>query len=309
MDDATRHHGDIDRAKVGLGQNTGCSANQQQDRDDTISLAEYLRVLSKHRRMIFWIPAIAVVATAVVSMLMPKSYAATVSVVPPMDILQKEAGLSGGLGAVKSSVLRKAIDASSIADMYVGILRSRSVADAIIEKFDLSTVYKSPKSITTVRETLSGRTSIKVTDEGIITITVEDGDPCRSATLANAYVEEMDRQNKRLFVGQASSKKIFLENRLKEIEQDLSRIDNLLSRDAKIKEMLFELLTREYEIAKIEEAKSMPTIQVLDRAVVPEKRCKPNRRRAVMLAGATGLFIGVVGAFVREYFARNVRGL
>jgi uncharacterized protein involved in exopolysaccharide biosynthesis len=280
---------------------------------DTISLAEYLRVLSKHRRMIFWIPAIAVVVTAVVTMLMPKSFAATASVVPPMDILQKEASIGGGLGAVKSSVLRKAIDVSSIADMYVGILRSRSVADAIIEKFDLPTVYRSPKSITKARNTLSGRTSIKVTDEGIITITVEDRDPCRAAILANAYVEEMDRQNKRLFVGQASSKKIFLENRLKEIEQDLTRVDNMLSRDAKIKEMLFELLTREYEVVKIEEAKSMPTIQFLDRAIAPERRCKPNRSRAVMLAGATGLFIGVVGAFVREYFARalpgNVRGL
>jgi hypothetical protein len=56
----------------------------------------------------------------------------------------------------------------------------------------------------------------------------------------------------------AQSKKIFLENRLKEIELELSQIDNLLSRDAKIREMLFDLLTNEYEIAGLEEAKSMP---------------------------------------------------
>jgi uncharacterized protein involved in exopolysaccharide biosynthesis len=64
----------------------------------------------------------------------------------------------------------------------------------------------------------------------------------------------------------AESKKIPLENRLKEIKQELNQIDSMLSSDAKIKEMLFELLTKEYEIAKIEEAKSMPTIQVLDSA-------------------------------------------
>ena len=73
-------------------------------------------------------------------MLLPKSFAATTSVVPPIDILQKE---SAGLGAVKSSILRNAMDVGGISDMYVGILRSRSVADAIIERFDLATVYGS----------------------------------------------------------------------------------------------------------------------------------------------------------------------
>jgi hypothetical protein len=56
----------------------------------------------------------------------------------------------------------------------------------------------------------------------------------------------------------AENKKIPLENRPREIKQELNQIDSMLGRDAKIKEMLFELLTKEYEIAKIEEAKSMP---------------------------------------------------
>jgi uncharacterized protein involved in exopolysaccharide biosynthesis len=64
--------------------------------------------------------------------------------------------------------------------------------------------------------------------------------------------------------------------------------------------MLFDLLTKEYEIAKIEEAKSMPTIQVLDKAEPPEKKCKPRRTRMVLLAGAASLFAAVVVAFGRE---------
>jgi uncharacterized protein involved in exopolysaccharide biosynthesis len=285
-------------------------ANPQSDIDkandeETINLADYLRVISKHRRMIFWICTITVITTAIVSMLLPKSFAATTSVVPPMDVLQKE---SAGLGAVKSSILRNAMDVGGISDMYVGILRSRSVADAIIERFDLASVYKIPKSDSTVRQILKSRTSIKVGDEGIVAITVEDKDPCQAANLANAYVEELDRQNKRLFVGQATNKKVFLENRLREIKQELSQIDSMLSRDAKIKEMLFELLTREYEIAKIEEAKSMPTIQVLDKAEPPEKKCKPNRKQMVLLAGAISLFAAIAVAFVREYLAQSSLG-
>jgi uncharacterized protein involved in exopolysaccharide biosynthesis len=307
MDDMTRPGNGCEKPVAGALENTSPSSARQDDADE-INLADYLHVISKHRRMIFWICAITVVITAVVSMLLPKMFAATSSVVPPVDTMQRDFGLAGGLGAAKSSVLRQIMDTSGVSGMYVGILRSRSVADAIIERFDLPVVYKISKSESAVRQILQNRTSIKVGNEGIVAITVEDRDPCRAANLANAYVEELDRQNKRLSTGQSTSKRIFLENRLREIKQELSQIDSLLSRDAKIKDMLFELLTKEYEIAKIEEAKSMPTIQVLDRAVVPEKRCKPKRKQMVVLAGITGLFVSVLAAFVRERFTRTSLG-
>jgi hypothetical protein len=111
-------------------------------------------------------------------MLLPKSYAATASVVPPVDLLQKESAL---LGAVKSPMLRQAMNATGIVDMYVGILRSRSVADALVERFDLGQFHGIKASISAVRQTLQGRTTVRVTSEGIIAITVEDSDPCRAA--------------------------------------------------------------------------------------------------------------------------------
>lgn len=298
MDNITRPQGEINWT----GNNT--SSAWQNTGDDTLNLADYFRVISKHRRMIFWTCAVTVITTAIISVFLPKSYAATASVVPPFDVLQKT-NFAGGLGAVKSPLLDKMMDVTSIADMYVGILHSRSVADALIERFDLAKVYKIQNNNSSVRKILRKRTRIEVTDEGIVQITVEDRSPVQAAALANAYVEELDRQNKRLFVGQASSKKIFLENRLKEIEQELSGIDNLLSRDAKIKEMLFELLTRECEIAKIEEAKSMPTIQVLDEAVVPQKKFKPKRKQMVVLSCVTSLFVAVFVVFIREHFVAN----
>jgi uncharacterized protein involved in exopolysaccharide biosynthesis len=303
MDDMTRSQSSADRTAVGAPVNVDGSSTRQ-DGEDEINLADYLRVISKYRRMIFWICTITVVITAIVSMLLPKMYAATGSVVPPIDILQRESLLSGGLSAAKNPMLRQVMDVGSISDMYVGILRSRSVADAIIERFDLGKVYNVKHGFSAVRQILRNRTSIKVGNEGIVAITVQDRDPCRAANLADAYIEELDRRNKQLFIGQASNKKIFLENRLSEIKQELSQIDSMLSRDAKIKEMLFELLTREYEIAKIEEAKSMPTIQVLDRAVVPEKKCSPKRTRIVLLVGAMSLFVSIFAAFIHEHFAR-----
>ena len=300
---------EVDNKNVYAHEMSKCAIAAEDVEEDAINLIDYLRVIYKYRKMILLVCAIAVISTAAVSLFLPKKYAATASVVPPFDILKKTDS-TGSLSAVKNPLLDKMMDVTGITDMYVGILQSRSVADAIIERFDLADAYKIPNNITVVRQVLREGTSIEVTDEGIVQITVEDRDPVRAAALANAYVEELDRRNKLLFVGQAASKKVFLENRLKEIEQELSQIDNLLSRDARIKEMLFELLTREYEIAKIEEAKSMPTIQVLDSAVVPERKCRPERRKMVVIAGAASLFVAILAAFLRDYFNRlslNVR--
>jgi uncharacterized protein involved in exopolysaccharide biosynthesis len=303
MDDMTRSQSIADRTAVGAPVNAD-GLSTRQDGKDEINLADYLCIISKHRRMIFWICTITVITTAVISMFLPEMFAASVSVAPPMDSFQRESLLSGGLSAAKNQMLRQVMDVTSISGMYVGILRSRSVADALIERFDLNKVYKVKHGFAVARQVLRGRTAIQVGDEGIVTVTVQDRDPCRAANLANAYVEELDRRNKQLFVGQATNKKIFLENRLIEIKQELSQIDSMLSRDAKIKEVLFELLTKEYEIAKIEEAKSMPTIQVLDRAEPPEKKYKPNIKRMIVLAGVLGLFGSVLAAFVHERFAR-----
>ena len=276
---------------------------QEEPDEEEINLLHYIRVIFKYRRMILWICGVAVVMTAINSLSSPKIYSATTTMVPPMEILQKGSELAGGLGGRRSSMLADIIGITSIADMYVSILESRVVTDAIIDRFDLMKVYDVKKRFAT-RKTLQVNTIIKASKENIVRITVRDKDPNRAAAMANAYVEELDRQNKRLSTGQATSKRVFLKNRLKEIEEKLSEIDNILSREAKIQEMLFELLTREYEIAKIEEVKSMPTIQILDRAIVPEVRMPRGTKRKVMLAGATYFMFAVFIAFAREYFAK-----
>jgi len=274
--------------------------------EEEINLLDYIRVIFKYRRMILWICGIAIVTTVIISLLLPEIYSATTTIVPPTEILQKGSGLAEVLGGGESSIsliVGEAIDVKNIVNMYVGILESRVVADAIIDRFDLLQIYD-VKERSEARNKLRKNTTATASRENIVRITVEDRDPNRAAAMANAYVEELDRQNKRLSTGQATSKIIFLENRLKEIEEKLSKKENILSREAKIQEMLFELLTREYELAKIEEAKSLPTIQVLDRAVVPEKKSKPKRRQMVMLSGIVALFIAIFAAFGREYFAK-----
>jgi len=80
-----------------------------------------------------------------------------------------------------------------------------------------------------------------------------------------------------------------------------------LSREVKIQEKLFELLTQQYEQYKIEETKDTPTVQVLDKATPPEKKFRPKRANLVLIAGIASLFLSVIFSFGLEYIERTKR--
>ena len=73
-----------------------------------------------------------------------------------------------------------------------------------------------------------------------------------------------------------------------------------LTRDLKIQEAVYAFLMQKYEEAKYEEAKSTPAVQVLDRAVPPLFRSRPQRTLMVAAAGAAGLLLSVFLAFLLE---------
>ncbi|MGD2063345.1 MAG: Wzz/FepE/Etk N-terminal domain-containing protein [Nitrospirota bacterium] len=78
-----------------------------------------------------------------------------------------------------------------------------------------------------------------------------------------------------------------------------------LLREVKVQETVFELLTRQYELSKMEEAKDAPTVQVLDTAVVPEKKSKPSRRLIVALAAMLSLLGASMIAVIRSASANG----
>jgi tyrosine-protein kinase Etk/Wzc len=78
-----------------------------------------------------------------------------------------------------------------------------------------------------------------------------------------------------------------------------------LVREVRIQSAVFELLTNQFEQYKIQETRDTPTIQVLDKALPPEKRSRPQRAFLVGLAGIVSLFISVVFVFGLEYFKKS----
>jgi uncharacterized protein involved in exopolysaccharide biosynthesis len=78
-----------------------------------------------------------------------------------------------------------------------------------------------------------------------------------------------------------------------------------LIREVKIQETVFELLTQQYEQYKIEENKDTPTVQVLDKAVPPERRARPKRAFLVAISGILSLFASIAFVFGQEYVKRS----
>jgi len=71
-------------------------------------------------------------------------------------------------------------------------------------------------------------------------------------------------------------------------------------RDVKYYEFLYELLAKQYELAKIDEAKDATIIQVLDKAIEPDRRSKPKRVLITLLSAFAAVFVSVLWAFIRE---------
>lgn len=189
---------------------------------DEINLKQYLDVLYKRRKLIFLISAAGFVLSLAISLLLPKTYITRASVLPPQtDVLSSTAALSMGIGSVAGAFL----GTTSQADLWMGILESNSVKDAVIEKFSLREAY-STETIERTRKELTRNISINKSKEGIITIEVEDGSPETAAQMANTFVDELDKINKNMASTSAGRTRTFIESRLIEARKSLADIED-----------------------------------------------------------------------------------
>jgi len=84
-----------------------------------------------------------------------------------------------------------------------------------------------------------------------------------------------------------------------------SGLDNLgRLRDVKYYEFLYELLAKQYELAKIDEAKDATVVQVMDKAIEPDRKSRPKHLLIVLLSMLVALFASIIWAFIREAAAR-----
>ena len=356
--------------------------------------AERLRLLWRRRQLFLRATALGLATSALIALLIPNVYTSTTQLMPPdsqsassvamMAALASKAG--GGLGSMAGDLLGLKTSGA----LFIGVLRSQTSQDRLVQQFDLQRVY-GQRLVTDARLKLDENTSISEDRKsGIITIGVTDRSPVRAASLAAAYVDQLNSLVSELSTSAAHRERVFLDERLKIVKQDLdnasielaqfssknntldikdqgramleaaanlagqmiaaqsqleglrqiytdnnprvqalnARVSELRKelqklsgsgekeaavsdplsekptnlpypsirnlpllgvkysdyyRHAKIQETVYELLTEQYELAKVEEAKETPSVKILDPARVPEKKSFPHRAVIVMV--------------------------
>jgi len=358
-----------------------------------------LRLLWGRRQFFVRVAGIALAVSTFIAFLIPKQYTSTAQLMPPdaqstsgMAMMAAFAAKGGGLGSMAGDLLGM----KSTGALFIGVLRSQTSQDQLIQQFDLKRVYGT-SLVMDARMRLDQNTSISEDRKsGIITISVTDHDPHRAAALTAAYVDELNSLVAELSTSAARRERVFLEERLKIVKQDLDSASNELAqfssknntidiqqegkavveaaanlagqmiaaqsqleglrqiytdnnprvqslnarvgelrkelrkmggtspgatkdsaqgadqasempypsirnfpllgvkyadhfRHAKIQETVYELLTEQYELAKVQEAKETPSVKVLDPAKIPEKKSFPPRLVIMFL----GTFLAV----------------
>src|SRR5438552_9466867 len=113
--------------------------------DDEVSLLDLLIVLAKHKRIVLGLPAIAAIVAAVISLLMPNIYTGTTRILPPQQSASAATALlnqlGGAFGGLLGGAAGGALGVRNPNDLYVGMLKSRTVADNLIARFELAKVY------------------------------------------------------------------------------------------------------------------------------------------------------------------------
>jgi tyrosine-protein kinase Etk/Wzc len=367
-----------------------------------VSVLDILALLVGHKRFIVGFVLGAAVLATVVSFLLPVRYEAKIVLLPPTQNSSMGSALLGQLGNLGSlaSLAGGSLGIKNPAEMYVALLTSRTVEDAMIQRFGLMAEYHEKRMSDARKEFEHRTTAVAGTKDGLIRISVEDRDPKRAADLANGYVEEFRRLSATLAITEAARRRLFFEQQLQQAKDNLtgaeeamrktqqstgvlqidsqarsliesaavlraqvvakqvqiqsmrsfatednpgiilakqelaalqSQLERLAGsqhdagsdinlskgrvtesgmeylrrfRDLKYNETVFELLAKEFEVAKLDEAREGSIIQVVDAAVPPDKKSFPPRLLIIIAVTIFAFFVAAFWILLREGLAR-----
>jgi tyrosine-protein kinase Etk/Wzc len=198
--------------------------------NNEISLLDLLIILARRKWLILKFTFGFALIALIISLLLPKRYTALTTVLPPQQnsslssALMSQIGNLGSLGALAGS----SIGLKNPNDMFVAMFKSRTVEDAMIERFGLMQEYHQ-KYMSTARKAFEGHATVESgTKDNLIRISVEDKDPKRAAEMANAYVEEYRQLSQHLAISEASQRRLFFEQQLDQAKDNLANAEEAL---------------------------------------------------------------------------------
>jgi tyrosine-protein kinase Etk/Wzc len=181
-----------------------------------LDLLDVLLIFARRKWLLLAFTLAGGLAVMVWSLLQQDLYQADAVIMTPQDS-QSSSALMGQL-SVLSALGGMGGAAKSPSDIYVGLLKTRSVGEKLVRDFKLQDVYHADK-VRDAEGLLTSRTKIAADKDGLITITVADRDADRAKNLANAYSKGLYALNSTLAIGQAAQRRLFFDQQLA-IEKD-----------------------------------------------------------------------------------------
>jgi uncharacterized protein involved in exopolysaccharide biosynthesis len=203
--------------------NTSAPVGSVDEGRGNADLLEVLLVLAREKKWILQITGSITLLTTIIVFVVPKMYTATATILPPQQNQSVLSTLVGQVGGAASLDLRD-LGLKNPSDVFVEMLQSRTIEDALVNRFDLRKLYN-VKRYQDARKILEKRSEINPEKEGLISIQVSDRDPQRAADIANIWVEELRALNQNLALTEAAQRRVFFEQKLAAEREDLAKAE------------------------------------------------------------------------------------
>lgn len=183
------------------------------------SLLDLALLLTRQKRVILGIPALAVLAAILITWIMTPQFTAVTRILAP-EKTQGTAALAAQLGGA-IGLAAGSVGIKNPNDMYIGMMRSRSVGVRLLERFDLMKRWNLDVQSLALKR-LESTTSIIAGKDSIIAISFTDESPRQAADIANAYVDELRALTRRMAVTEAGRRRLFFEQQLETARKNLA---------------------------------------------------------------------------------------
>ena len=243
--------------------------------EEGIDLIQVGLLLWQNRKTILrFAVTVAVLTALIVFFVLKPTYTAQAVFLPPqsapgsaMTQLAGQLGSFGALGALGGL--------KNPADVYIGILGSRTIADSLIKRFDLQRVYKT-KRLSDTEKVLKGSSKFVAGKDSLITISVEDKDPNLAASLANGYLEALYEQNGSLALTESAQRRVFFEQQLAHEKNALADAEVELKRTQEQTGLIAPIGQAQVEIEAIQRLQAEITSRQVEFRVLQQSSTEQN---------------------------------
>jgi tyrosine-protein kinase Etk/Wzc len=199
---------------------------------EEISLLDLSIVIIRNRWLIGKIVLVAAVTGLITSLLLPTRYTASTAILPPQQGGSAGSALLSQLGSLGSvaSLATGSLGLKNPNDLQVAMLKSRTVEDAMVDRFHLMNLYNKKRRSDTRKKFEDFVGIDNGAKDGLIRISVTDRDPQRAAEMANGYVEEFKKLSATLAVTEASQRRLFFEQQLSQAKDNLANAEEELKK-------------------------------------------------------------------------------